>query len=48
MSENELKNIIIENADNIAKAIQKGKDVEIRKSKNGVSVAEVSKKVVVR
>lgn len=48
MSEQEIKLRIIEQAGTIAKAICKGKDVEIRKSASGVSVAEVSKKVVSR
>lgn len=46
MSEREIKAKVIEHAETIAKAICKGKDVEIRKSANGVSVAEISKKVV--
>lgn len=48
MSEHEIKLKIIEQADTIAKAIAKGKDVELRKSANGVSIAEISKKVVSR
>lgn len=46
MSEREIKLKIIEQAENMAKILAKGKDCEIRKSANGVSVAEVSKKVV--
>lgn len=48
MSEKDLKLKVIEQADKIASAISKGKDVEIRKSASGISVAEVSKKVVSR
>lgn len=48
MSERELKLKVIEQAENIAKAISKGRDVEIRKTASGISVAEVQKKVVVR
>ena len=48
MTEREIKVKIIEQADTIAKAISRGKDVEIRKSSNGISVAEISKKVVSR
>lgn len=48
MSERELKLKVIEQAENIAKAICKGRDVEIRKTASGISVAEVSKKVVAR
>lgn len=48
MSEREIKMKLEEQLNTIAKAICKGKDVEIRKSANGVSVAEVSKKVVAR
>lgn len=48
LSERELKLKIIEQAEIIAKAICKGKDVELRKSANGVSVCEVSKRVVAK
>lgn len=48
MSEKDLKLKVIEQAENIAKVIYKGKDVEIRKSASGISVAEVQKKVVCR
>jgi len=48
MSEKELKLKIIENADAIAKALHRGRDVEVRKTSTGVSVAEISKKVVCR
>lgn len=48
MSKRELKLKVIENAEKIAEAIHRGKDVEIRKSSTGISVAEVSKKVVAR
>lgn len=48
MSEREIKLKIVELADTIAKAIARGKDVELRKSANGVSIAEISKKVVSR
>lgn len=48
LSEKDLTKKIIEQAEAIAKAISKGRDVEIRKSASGISVAEVQKKVVVR
>ena len=48
MSEKDIAKKVIEHADIIAHAISKGKDVEIRKSASGVSVAEISKKVLVR
>ncbi len=48
MTERELKLKVMEKADTIAKAIHRGKDVEIRKSPTGISIAEVSKKVVAR
>ena len=48
VSEREIKLKIIEQAETIAKAICRGKDVELRKSASGVSVAEISKKVVSR
>lgn len=43
-----IKLSIIQNAETMAKSLSKGKDIEIRKSSNGVSIAEVDKKVVVR
>lgn len=43
-----IKLAIIENAETMAKSLSRGKDLEIRKSSSGVSVAEVDKKVVVR
>lgn len=43
-----IKLSIINNADIMAKALKRGKDLEIRKSQNGVTVAEVDKKVVVK
>lgn len=48
MSEKEIQKKIVEKSGTIAKAICKGKDVELRKSASGVSVAEISKKVVER
>nr|DAT64368.1 MAG TPA: hypothetical protein [Caudoviricetes sp.] len=48
MLNEKLKADIIMKAEIIAKSLDKGKDVELRKSSNGVSVAEVSKKVVVK
>lgn len=48
MSEKEIQKKIVEQSGTIAKAICKGKDVELRKSAGGVSVAEISKKVVAR
>lgn len=48
MSEQDLKLQIIEKAEVIAKAMSHGKDVELRKTANGISVCEVSKKIVAR
>ena len=48
MNERELRLKVIEQAETIAKAISREKDVELRKSANGISVCEVSKKVVAR
>lgn len=48
MSEKELKLSVINNADAIAKALTRGRDVEIRKSASGISVAEISKRVVAK
>lgn len=48
MNERELRLKVIEQAEAIAKAISRGKDVELRKSASGISVCEISKKVVAR
>lgn len=48
MSEKEIQKKIVERSGTIAKAIHKGKDVELRRSTSGVSIAEISKKVVER
>jgi hypothetical protein len=46
MTEKELKDKIIDKAEIIANGLHKGKDIEVRKSASGISVAEISKKVV--
>ena len=48
MNERELRLKVIERAETIAKAISRGKHVELRKSASGISVCEVSKRVVAR
>lgn len=49
MGKEQIKEQIIKKSDVIAEILLKGKkDVELRKSANGVSIAEVSKRVVVR
>ena len=48
MSEKDLKLSVINNADAIAKALTRGRVVEIRKSASGISVAEISKRVVAK
>ena len=48
MNERELVAKVVEQAETIAKAISRGKDVELRKSASGISVCEVSKRVVAR
>lgn len=49
MEKEKIREQIIEKSDMIANILSKGKkDVELRKSVNGVSVAEISKKVVAR
>ena len=48
MSEKDLKLSVINNADAIVKALTRGRDVEIRKSASGISVAEISKRVVAK
>ena len=47
-TERELKTQIIEKAGEMAKILAKGKDCELRKSASGVSISEISKKVVSR
>lgn len=47
-TEREIEKKIIENAGQMARILAKGKDCELRKSASGVSIAEVSKKVVAR
>ena len=47
-NEEKIKNSIIKNVDVIATALKRGKDVEIRKSASGISVAEIDKKVILR
>lgn len=39
---------IVNNAEAIAKALMEGKDVEIRKTANGISVSKVRKTIIVR
>ena len=48
MSEEKVKKEIVDKIDAIAKAILHGKDVELRKTANGISVTEISKKLVAR
>lgn len=48
LSEKDLTKKIIEQAETMAKALLKGRDLEVRKSASGISVAEVQKKVVCR
>lgn len=44
-TEEKIKQSIIERAEQMAKALAHGKDLEVRKSASGVSVAEVTKKI---
>ena len=48
MTEQQIKQKIIEKSEIIAKAISHGKDIEIRKSVGGITVTEVSKRVIAR
>ena len=48
MQQDDLQTKVVEQAALIAAALKKGKDVEVRKTAAGISVAEVSKKVVYR
>lgn len=45
-TERQIKLAIIEQAETMAKSLQKGMDLEVRKTQNGVSIAEVRKRVV--
>jgi hypothetical protein len=42
----DVKQNVMDRADDIAEALKRGKDVEIRRSKDGITVAAVSKKVI--
>ena len=46
MTQQEIEQRIAERAAEIADIILHGKDCEIRKSKDGISIAEISKKVI--
>lgn len=48
MQQDDLQTKVVEQAALIAAALKKGKDVEVRRTAAGISVAEVSKKVVYR
>lgn len=48
MNEDKIKLDVIAKAEIIAKAIRRGNDVEIRKTSSGVSVTEISKRVLAR
>lgn len=49
MRQKDIRDKIVEKADEIAQLLWNGKDVELRKSKySGISVAEISKKVILR
>lgn len=48
MTEKDIKLAIIEKSNDIAKILSRGRDVEVRKTASGVSIAEVSKRVVAR
>lgn len=44
-TEERIKQSIIERAEQMARALAHGKDLELRKSASGVSVAEITKKI---
>ena len=46
MTESQIVTKIIEQAESIAKAIHKGKDVEILKTSAGIVIKEISKKKI--
>ena len=48
MTDDKIKLQLIEKADLIVKALKNGKDIEIRKSSTGITIAEVKKNVIHR
>lgn len=48
MTEQQIELAIIKKSKEMAKILHKGKDLEIRKSASGITVAEVCKKVISR
>lgn len=48
MNEDKIKADIINKIDAVVKALKQGKDVELRKTANGISVTEINKRVVAR
>lgn len=48
MIDDKIKLQLIEKADLIVKALKNGKDIEIRKSSTGITIAEVKKNVIHR
>lgn len=48
MTDDRIKLQLIDKADLIVKALKSGKDIEIRKSSNGITIAEVRKTVIHR
>lgn len=48
MTDDRIKLQLIEKADLIVKALKSGKDIEIRKSSTGITIAEVKKSVIYR
>lgn len=44
MNSREIKIKIIEQAESMARSIEKGKDIEIIKTSSGISIKEISKK----
>lgn len=48
MDENKIKSDIISKIDAVVRSLKQGKDVELRKTANGISVTEINKKVVAR
>lgn len=48
MQQDDLQTKVVEQAALIAAVLKKGKDVEVRRTAAGISVSEVSKKVIYR
>lgn len=46
MNRSELKIHLQDRMEDMSKILEKGKDIEVRKSRDGITIAEISKKVI--